>query len=375
VLLVAATLIGSSFIRVTTADLGFDRSRLLEVRGPAVRQEDARVTMERLRALPGVVAVGSVENGSPPLVMAGFRGGGASGTPVRAAGAPLDKEPVEVEFRRVTSGYFGAINNPIVRGRVFDDGDVARETAIVIDERVATELFGDQDPIGADIVGPDRAGAGPFGRRTVVGVIRHVRLYGPEVDSRLQVYLPAMTGSGSTFMVRTSSAPASVIPAIQAAFAPGQLVGSGAPLEIRRIEDAFRNITAGRRFNAGLMSLFGLLGIIIGAAGVYGVMASLVAQQRRELGVRVALGATSASIIVGVLTQAGRYVAAGLLIGIPAAWWASRSIASLLFEVRPTDTGVYVVSIGVIIASGIIAAWIPARRAARVNPIVALRAD
>jgi ABC-type antimicrobial peptide transport system permease subunit len=287
----------------------------------------------------------------------------------------VEKEPLNVEFRRVTSGYFEAINNPIVRGRLFDDGDLARETAVVIDERVATALFGDRDPIGAEIVGPDRAGGGSFGRRTVVGVIRHVRLYGPEVDSRLQVYLPAITGSGSTFMVRTSRAPATVTPAIQAAFAPGQRVGSSEPLEIRRIEDAFRNITAGRRFNAGLMSLFGLLGIIIGAAGVYCVMASVVAQQMRELGVRVALGATSASIVVGVLTQAGRYVAAGLLIGVPAAWLASRSIASLLFEARPTDVGAYLVAVGLIIVSGIIAAWVPARRAARVDPVVALRAE
>jgi predicted lysophospholipase L1 biosynthesis ABC-type transport system permease subunit len=254
---------------------------------------------------------------------------------------------------------------------VFEDADAIRDTTIVIDERVAELVFGDREAVGADVVS---AGQG-IGRRTVIGVIRHVRLSGPEQSARPQVYLPFTEDRGYTFLVRTAGAPAAMISAIKAAFAPGQSAGPDAPIEIRRLEDAFRNITAGRRFNATLMSLFGVLAVVIGAAGVYGVMASVVAQQTRELGVRVALGATTGRIVRGVLAQAGRFLAAGLVIGLPAAWWASQSIASLLFEVRPTDIRTYAIVVAVMVATALIAAWIPARRAARVDPLVALRAE
>jgi ABC-type antimicrobial peptide transport system permease subunit len=336
-----------------------------------MRRDSLSVTMERLRGLRGIEAVGNVEAGSPPLVATGFRGGGASGTGLRSADAAVDSKPIVAEYRRVSSGFFDVIRNPVVRGRVFDESDVMRDTTIVIDERVAELLFGDRDAVGAEVVS---AGQG-IGRRTVIGVLRHVRLSGPELPSRPQVYLPATAGSGYTFLVRTSGERNAVISAIRAAFAPGQPAGAGAPIEIRSLDDAFRNITAGRRFNATLMSLFGVLAVVIGAAGVYGVMASVVAQQTRELGVRVALGATTGRIVGGVLSQAGRFLLAGLLIGLPAAWWASQSIAALLFEVRPTDVLPYAIVVGVMSATALVAAWIPARRAARVDPLVALRAE
>lgn len=370
VLLVSSTLIISSFVRVTTAYLGFDRAGVLEVRGPAMRSSTPTAAMERLRGLSGVEAVGIVGNGSPPLVMAGFPGGGASATGLQAAGAPADRKPIVAEFRQVSSGYFDVIRNPVIRGRSFDDSDMVRDTTIVIDERVAELLFGDRDPIGAEVVSAGER----VGRRTVIGVTRHVRLSGPELPSRPQVYLPA-SQAGYVFLVRTSGRTDSVVAAIQAAFVPGVPTGPGAPIEIRRLEDAFRNITASRRFNATLMSLFGALAVVIGAAGVYGVMASVVAQQTRELGIRVALGATMGRIVGGVLAQAGGYLVVGLALGLPAAWWASQSIASLLFEVRPTDAGTYAVVIVVMAVTALVAAWIPARRAARVDPLISLRAE
>ena len=123
--------------------------------------------------------------------------------------------------------------------------------------------------------------------------------------------------------------------------------------------------------NAGLMALFGTLAVLIGAIGVYGVMASVVA---RELGVRVALGATRGQIVTGVLGQACRYLVLRLFIGLGTARWVAKGFASVLFEVRrPTDGGVYAIA-GVLIVSGLAAAWIPARRAGRVDPLVALRA-
>jgi ABC-type antimicrobial peptide transport system permease subunit len=136
---------------------------------------------------------------------------------------------------------------------------------------------------------------------------------------------------------------------------------------------AVRRITATRRFNAGLMSIFGLVGAFIAAAGMYAVMASFVAQQTREIGVRVALGATPARIQRGVLALAGRHLLVGLALGVPAAWWLSRGFTALFFQVTPADASVYAGVAALLIAVGLPAAWIPARRAARVDPIVSLR--
>jgi len=123
------------------------------------------------------------------------------------------------------------------------------------------------------------------------------------------------------------------------------------------------------------MAIFGILALVIGAAGVYGVMASLVAQRSRDFGVRLALGATSGRLTREVMGQAGRYVGAGLAAGLAAAWWASRGFASLLFAVEPGEPGIYLVVGAVLAGSGLLAAWLPARRAGRVDPVETLRAE
>jgi putative ABC transport system permease protein len=138
-------------------------------------------------------------------------------------------------------------------------------------------------------------------------------------------------------------------------------------------DEAVRKITAQRRFNAGLMSAFGLIGLLIGIAGVYAVMASFVAQQTREIGVRVALGATPGRIQRDVMGLAWRHLLAGLALGLPIAWWLSRGFEALLFEVSGADASAYAVVVTLLSMAGCLAAWIPARRAARVDPITSLR--
>jgi ABC-type antimicrobial peptide transport system permease subunit len=137
--------------------------------------------------------------------------------------------------------------------------------------------------------------------------------------------------------------------------------------------DAVRRITATRRFNGMLMSGFGLVGLLIRAAGVFAVMASFVAQQTREIGVRLALGATPARIQRAVLSLAWRHGAADLALGVPMAWWLSRGFAALLFRVTPADVSVYAGVAALLTAVALIAAWIPARRAATIDPIKSLR--
>lgn len=370
VLLVGASLVISSFIRVTTADLGFDRSNLLFVSGATgVSAADTMAAIERLRSLPGVAAAGAMALGSPPLASAGFRSGGATATSVNPVGRPPGPEALIAEIRSVSSGYFAAAGIRVVKGRLFGDDEVARGTTIAIDERVAAQLFGQNQAVGAEVAvsGDDR--------RTVVAVVSHVSLRGPEQTSAPQVYVPIRVDRGGfNFLVRTSASPASLVPAIRAAFPSATTSGTDA-LQIRLLEDAFRNITADRRFTAGLMSIFAMLAIVIGAAGIYGVMASVVAQQAREMSLRVALGATTSRIIADVLAQAGRYLVVGLSIGLAAAWWMASGIASILFEVRPSDGATYAVVAALMVTVGLAAALIPARRAARIDARLVLRSE
>jgi predicted permease len=367
VLLVATTLFVSSFVRLTRADLGFDRANLLLLDPVAGLEGSVHDFVNQLQAVPGVTAVGGAAAGSPPLVMSGF-GGGASGTRLQPADAAPGSEFVAAEFNRVSSGYFSAAAIPIMRGRVFDDAEPAMSGAVVLDELAARQLFADRDPIGREVFNGRT-------RSTVIGVVANVRMRGPEAPSGPQAYFPGpSTARSYAFLVRTSQPPARVMPEIQAAIATLR-EPRGQPVLIRPIEDAFRNITARRRFSAGTMVIFGVLALFIGAVGVYGVMASVVAQRSREIGVRMALGATRQQIVSAVLGQASRVIVAGLAVGLPAAWLVTRGFGALFFEVRPTDGWVYAIAGGALAGVALVAALVPARRASRVDPLAALRAE
>ena len=379
-LLVCAILIISSYIRVTSFDLGFDRSRLLVVTGDTgVDTTNTALTLQRLEGVAGVAAVGAVSSASPPLVMHGFRTGGSTIMPLRASEASLSAAFVSAELRQVSDGYFAAAGITVVSGGVFNAGtDATRETAIVLDEKAARELFGQEDAIGAHVNDLRARNT----RHTVVGVVRHVSLDGPEREAMPQVYVPIGSGHAGPvagvrfveFVVRTTRPPTNVVPAIRAAM-PGATTSEGPPLQVRLVEDAFRNITAERRFNAGLMSIFGALAILIGAAGVYSVMASTIAQQAREFSIRVALGAAPGRIVKDVLVGACGYLAVGLAVGLGAGWWASRSMEFLLFDIAPTDVSTYGIVAVVLMTVGVSAALFPAVDAARADPGALLRSE
>jgi ABC-type antimicrobial peptide transport system permease subunit len=140
------------------------------------------------------------------------------------------------------------------------------------------------------------------------------------------------------------------------------------------VDDAFSRLTALRRFNGLLMLLFAGLAVLIGCAGVYAAMASAVSQRTREIGVRLALGASADAIRRSVLAESGRYLLLGLAIGLPAGWLMSRSFESIFFEVAPGDVSIHAVVAAVLVVAGLVAAAVPARRASRVDPVVTLRA-
>jgi ABC-type antimicrobial peptide transport system permease subunit len=163
-----------------------------------------------------------------------------------------------------------------------------------------------------------------------------------------------------------------MIPAVRTALQEFRPSGA-APPGITVVDTVYRQITADRRFAAWLMTIFGALALVIGAAGIYSVMSSIVAQRTQEIGIRTVLGATPTRIVSLVLSDAGRHVVVGLAIGLAAAWTVSGIFTSLVFGVTPTEPALYLIVVGVLAVVAVAAALIPARRAARVDPIVALR--
>jgi predicted permease len=369
-LLVVSTLFIASFVRVITVDLGMDRSNLIGVKtltgnGPRVAEY-----RDRLRAIPGVQGIAAVGGSTPPLIGSAF--GGAYDEmklyrPEADAGAP----EVEVWTYAVSADYFDVARVPFRRGSSWSAPPAtgASIVPIVIDEPTARKLFGEEAPLGRLL--RDRDTDRVF---AITGIASFLRGFGPDRTAQSSAYYPieAMGRGWVGFFIRTSVPPGPVAREVHETLL--SMVRPGQQPEVHLVNDAFRRLTALRRFNGLLMSLFALLAIAIGFAGVYAAVASAVSQRTREIGVRIALGATRGVIQRSVLLECGRYLLLGLAIGLPAGWMMSRSFGSIFFQVAPGDVSVHALVAAVLVIAGLAAAVIPARRAARVDPVVTLRA-
>jgi hypothetical protein len=302
----------------------------------------------------------------------------------------------------VTPDYFRVLQVSLIRGRLFDVADDRAGAAPVV---IVNEAAGARYLDGTSVVGrtldlpalapptPPSSAPGPppaaapgtpatpgataglTPDRMVVGVIHNMRPLGPETPIRPEVYIPLAQGQPvSAYLVLRSRGDAEALgPAVQAAMrsvAPGLMMH-----EPQTLESLFGDIIAQRRFNMLLLSLFGFLAIAIAAAGIYGVMAYVVEQRRQEIGVRLAMGALPYGVVRMVLSHALALMGVGLAVGLPVAWGLADLIRAFLFQVRPHDLGVYVLTPAVLLAAGLAAAFVPAMRAAKVDPLIALRAE
>jgi predicted permease len=365
-LLVATTLFVGSFVGAVREDLGFVRENLVLASPPGLTVPVDEV-LSRVGAAPGVTAVGGFQNGSAPLARAGGFGGGTSGTSV----SRLDdaSTSADVLFLRVAPGYLGTSGTPLLAGRDFATSELGRRDILILDEATARHLFGADDAVHRTIrLGRDEVA-------DVIGVAANVKDRGPEAEADRMIYMPGTAAArGYLFLVRTAGDPGAVIPAMQAAF-DGVRPAGGPPVVIRPMEEAFRAITADRRFAAGLMAIFAGIALAIGAIGLYGVIASIVEQQTREIGIRIALGADRRAVVVRIVSHASRHLIAGLAIGLPLSFVAMRGFDAIFFRVRSTNPEVYGIVALVIVAAGLSAAVLPARRAAGVDPLITLRAE
>lgn len=377
VLLVVCTLFVTSFIRVMQLDLGIERSHLLAVSPRFGFKTTVDEVAARLKRVAGVVDVAVVTYTSPPVIAPAF-GGAYPTTVLHPATADGADASVEVLVYRVTPNYFDVTGMNFNRGSVWSSSPSLDPLPVVIDDVAARRLFGTRDPLGLQVRSDFPDDAIYFKERkavfTIVGVVPFVYAKGPERPAEPSIYLPIVARPSRIFaalFARTAISADALAPAVEQALAP--VAPQGAQSYVHAVDEAFARLTATRRVTAALMSLFALLAMLIGAAGIYGVMASIVAQQTREIGVRIALGASVSDIRRGVLHEVWRHLALGLAAGLPLAWWGSRGFGTLFFQVAPTDLSIYLIVAVLLAAVALVAAIVPARRAARVDPVVSLR--
>lgn len=362
VLLVGAALFIGSFAALMRIDPGFNPERVLTafVAPPT----NARLTfdqiVERLERTPGIVSAAVVAGGTP---LTGFR------FATRLTIPPAEPEAaVQIRYRTVTPEYHHVMGIPLQRGRLFESTD--REGApgvLIISAGAAATFFPGQDPVGRVV---------RFnGERTVVGVVGNVRQGSLEVEPEPEVYVPVAQLGAPTgeLVVRTVGDPRETLPAIQAVLL--EIVPTVPVRNIRTMDDVFAQHTAQRRLNMLLIGLFGVLGLVISAVGIYGVLAAIVSQRTREIGVRMALGATRSNVVGMVLAKTGALVALGLAIGSAGAWYLSATAEAFLFGLEPTEPRAFAAAIVTLLVAAFAASIIPARRAASVDPVVALRSE
>jgi putative ABC transport system permease protein len=375
VLLVGAALLLKSFARLHDVELGFNPERVLTARvslgGERYEEEERQVRffeelVGRVRALPGVRAVGAINW----LPLSGQR----SATRMTIEGEPPTAPGQEpgADVRAVDPGFFAAMEIPVVRGRPIEEGDRAGvPRSVVVSRSFAARYLPGRDPIGRRIHmewGDTLVG-------TVVGVVGDVRHTGVDSIVEPTVYwaLPQFPHSFMTLVVRTEDAPERLANALVAqvrALDPDQPVA-----DLKTYDQWLGGALARRRFTLLLLGGFAGLALVLTAIGLYGTTAYGVVQRTRELGIRSALGARRSDLLWSVLRQAVLVVGLGAAVGFVLALALSQLLSSLLFEVSATDPAVFVAITLLLLAVGVAAGLLPARRATRVDPMIAIRAE
>ena len=380
VMLAGAALLARSLGRLQGDDIGFDRQHVVAASftpdwardtTPQMLTAVAQRMQRRLASMPGIVA-------STPLVVPPMVGTGVWQVRFAKPGQSND----QAASNATTSGdvigpeYFRTFGIPIVRGRAFTDGDDGSSALVmIVNESFARRYWPNEDALGKKLRMPGAAGTivGGNGWRTVVGVARdaHIRVLR---ESTPIAYLPVGQGFWQGyFAIRTAESPAVLTPMLRAALS--DIAPTTQLYDVRSMDDVLAPSLAEPRLGTILMTSFGLVALLLAAIGLYGVMASLVRDQTREIGIRIALGASVSRVRSEVLLRAAAVAGAGAVVGLVGALATSRLLSSLLFQVSPSDP----VSLGgaclVLLLVAGVAAYIPARRATRVDPVQALRAE
>ena len=383
VLLVGAGLLGRSFSRLLNVDLGFDapsvqtfsvtlpESRYAQ---PLQRQELFERLIARIAAHPNVESVGG--NWGLPLTRFAY---GISTSSIDGRRLSDDEQDaLTLQIRIVTPDYFRTMAIPVVRGRAFSSADRMGAPAVaMVSEAAAKRLWPGLDPLGHEVRIGTRFGlGGEQGGGVITGVVADVREHGPAAPAPPTLYL-AHAQWPVDFMSVVAKArngePAALIEPMRAILRD---IDADLPMfAVRSMPQIVSNAVAQPRLYMVLIVCFAGTAMLLAAIGLYGVLAYAVGQRTREIGIRLALGARRSEVLGMVLSQAGKLVIAGVGLGLIAALMASRLLRSQLFEIAPNDATTYLAVAAALIAVSMVASWIPARRASRIDPMSALRQD
>jgi predicted permease len=370
VLLIGAGLLLRSFLRVLDVDLGFEPSRAAAVSvdyddgGNAAKQAAIwQEVVSRASQIPGVLGAGISDN----LPMSRNRGWGIA---AKGSEQPKDKDFIPVFVYIVSPGYIKAMGMRLIAGRDVSWDDLANNRAVVvINETVARRLWPGQNPIGRIALA---GGAAP----EVIGVIADVRESSAEENGSAQMYLPATKQfgpEGSYLVVRSGLPPSSLAISVMRTLRdinPGQSAS-----EFKPIQGLVDHATSPRRFFVLLVGTFSCLGLLLASLGIYGVISYSVTRQTQEIGIRMALGATQSWVQFDVIWKTFRLALMGIAIGIIASLVLARLIASLLFQTAPSDLLTFVAMVALLGIVALLAGYLPARRASKIDPMVALRTN
>jgi len=367
-LLVAAGLLVRSFVRLQQVSPGFDPDGVISMRvGSSARQfanrdaslEFYRAAGEALASVPGVVSRGAV-SALPFTSSVGWGNINVEGW------TPQPGQELQVDQRGATPDYFKTMRIPLVQGRFFTEADwqTTAQPVAIIDEKFAQRFWPSGDAIGKHVWGD------PARKVTIVGVVGTVKQYGLDVDGRLVVYRP---GTWASYQVARTASPDPAAVARDMIRKIHEIDPTVTAFDVQTMSARMSASMARQRFSTLMLGLFALFALILAVVGVYGVMSHLVAQGAHDIGVRMALGAERSRILRMVMRQGLELTVAGSVLGLIGAAALTRVMASLLFGVSTTDAVTFAAVPLVLIATAMLASYVPARRATRVDPVVALR--
>jgi len=378
VLLIGAGLLMRSFERLTQVNPGFDPHNVLsaEMLVPRSKYNKRQLMasfyqqlLEKLKSVPGVESAAAISQ----LPLSGdYWGGTLTFEGVTANAERGNLASFEVDQRAITPDYFTTMKTPLLEGRYFTDQDSSKHSVAIVDETLAKRLWPDSSPIG------HRFTFGRFPEKPtdwveIVGVVRHIRHHRLDANVREEVYYPhaIVTFSQMTLAIRTSTDPLSIAGAVRntvKSLDPDQPV-----YRMRTMDELVSGALAPARFTLLLLMIFAGVAATLAIIGIYGVVSQAVSERTHEIGVRMALGAQVSDVLMMVVGQGLKLISVGVAVGLLGAFVLTRLMSGLLYEVSATDPTTFIILAIILTGVALAACFVPARRAAQVDPMIALR--
>jgi putative ABC transport system permease protein len=373
-LMIGAGLLIKSFRQIRQINLGFDPDHLLTLRvklpSPKYAEDHARINfynqlMRRIQSVPSVESVGLIN--FPPL------SGWWNVVPVIFDGrppVPAGQEP-EIDYRVISPSYFSVMKVPLIKGRYFTDADDESATQVVIiNERMARRFWPGEDPVGRRI---KMTGEHKDDWRLVVGVVGNVKHFGPDTEEKPEVYRPYLQEPWPLLglFVRTNVEPTSIASAVRNEI---YAVDGDQPVShVSSMSDLVAESVAPRQVSMILLTVLGGAALLLALLGIYGVLSYSITQRTQEIGIRTALGAQRIDVMKLIIGQTLKLIIIGVLLGVLGAIGIIRVFSSLLFGVSATDPFIFVAVTAVLLITAMLASYLPARRAAQLDPLMAIR--